>query len=115
MMVDVSKFVPIPFTGTGEWQTLLQRYQYWKGKWLLNERKLKDSPHVTNEVLNGLSGEARDMVSALPAGSYDKAMEQLTAKFGDSFRLAASYIPTVGTLHGFRHHRHKPQHLALLL
>ena len=32
------------------------------------------------------------MVSALPAGSFDKAKEQLTAKFGDSFRLAASYI-----------------------
>ena len=36
------------------------------------------------------------MVSALPAGSFDKAMEQLTAKFGDSFRLAASYIPATG-------------------
>ena len=36
------------------------------------ERKLKDSPHVTDEVLqtqllNALSGEARDMVSSLPA------------------------------------------------
>ena len=65
------------------------------------ERKLWDSPHVTDEVLqsqllNALSGEARDMVSALPAGSFDKAMEQLTAKFGDSFRLAVSYIPATG-------------------
>ena len=61
----------------------------------------RDSPHVTDEVLqsqllNTLSGEARNMVSALPAGSFDKAMEQLTAKFGDSFRLAASYIPATG-------------------
>ena len=46
-----------------------------------------------SQLLNALSGEARDMVSALPAGSFDKAMEQQTTKFGDSFLLAASYIP----------------------
>ena len=85
MMVDVSKYVPVPFTGTGEPQTLLQEFRNWKEKWSLAKRKLKDSPHVMDEVLhtqllNALSGEARDMVSALPAGSYDKAMEQLTAK-----------------------------------
>ena len=44
------------------------------------ERKLRDSPHVTDEILqsqllNALSEEARDTVSALPAGSFDKAME----------------------------------------
>ena len=98
MMVDVSNYVPVPFTGTGEPQTLLQEFRNWKGKWSLAERKLRDSPHVTDEtqLLNSLSGEARDMVSALPAGSFDKAMEQLTAKFRDSFRLAASYIPATG-------------------
>ena len=36
------------------------------------------------------------MVNALPAGSFVKSMERLTAKFGDSFRLAASYIPATG-------------------
>ena len=101
MMVDVSKYVPVPFTGSGEPQMLLQEFRNWKGKWSLAERKLKDSPHVTDEVLqtqllNALSGEARDMVSSLPAGSYDKAMEQLTAIFGDSFQLAVSYIPATG-------------------
>ena len=65
------------------------------------ERKLKDSPHVTDKVLqtqllNALSGEASDMISSLLAGSYNNAMEQLTAKFGDNFRLAASYIPATG-------------------
>ena len=33
------------------------------------------------------------MISSLLAGSYDKAKEQLTVKFGNSFRIAASYIP----------------------
>ena len=66
---------------TGEPQTLLQEFRNWKGKWLLAERKLLDSTHVMDEVLqtqllNALSGEARDMVSALPAGSFDKAMKQ---------------------------------------
>ena len=94
MMVDVSKYVPVPFTGMGEPQTL-QEFRNWKGKWSWAERKLRDSLHVTDEVLqtqllNHLSGEARDMVSALPAGSFDKAMKQLMAKFGDSFRLAAT-------------------------
>ena len=70
MMVDVSKYVPVPFTGTGEPQTLLQEFRNWKGKWSLAERKLQDSPHVTDEVLqtqllNALSGEARDMVPSL--------------------------------------------------
>ena len=101
MMVDVSKYVPVPFTGTGEPQMFLQEFRNWKGKWSLAERKLKDSPQVTDEVLqtqllNAMSGEARDSASALPAGSYDKVMEQLTAKFGDSFRLASSYIPATG-------------------
>ena len=32
-------------------QTLLQEYRNWKEKWLLAERKLKDSPHITDEVL----------------------------------------------------------------
>ena len=78
-----------------------QEFRNWKGKWLLAERKLRDSPHVTDEVLqtqllNALSGEAHNTVSDLSAGSIDKAMEQLTAKFGDSFRLAASYIPATG-------------------
>ena len=41
MMVDVSKYVPVPFTGTGEPQTLLQEFRNWKGKWSLAERKLK--------------------------------------------------------------------------
>ena len=36
------------------------------------------------------------MISSLLAGSYNNAMEQLTAKFGDNFRLAASYIPATG-------------------
>ena len=50
---------------------------------------------VGREKAEGLT-TCRDMVSALPAGSIDKAMEQLTAKFGDSFRLAASFIPATG-------------------
>ena len=37
-------------------------------------------------LLIALSGEARDMVSSFPAESYDRAMEQLTAKFRDSFQ-----------------------------
>ena len=74
MMVDVSKYVPVPFTGTRKPQTLLLEYRNWKGKWLLAKRKLKDSPHVTDDVLqtqllNDLSGEVRDMISSLPAGS----------------------------------------------
>ena len=48
---------------------------------------------LQSQLLNALSGEAQEMASSLPAGSYDKVMEPLTAKFGDSFRLAASYIP----------------------
>ena len=61
----------------------------------------KNSPHVTDEVLqtqllNAVSEEARDMVCSPLAGSYDKAMKQLTAKFKNSFRLAASYIPATG-------------------
>ena len=101
VMVDVSKYVPVSFTGTGEPQTLLQEFRNWKGKWSLAEGKLRDSPHVTDEVLqtqllNALSREAHNMVSALPAGSFGKAMEQQTAKFGDSFRLVASYIPATG-------------------
>ena len=77
---------------------LLQEFRNWKGKWSLAERKLRDSPHevLQSQLLNALSGEARDMVSALPAESFDKAMEQLTAKFGDSFRFAASYTPATG-------------------
>ena len=31
MMVDVSKYVPVPFSGKGEPQTLLQEFQNWKG------------------------------------------------------------------------------------
>ena len=50
MMVDVSKYVPVPFTGTGEPQTLLQEFRNWKGRWSLAERKLRDSPHITDEV-----------------------------------------------------------------
>ena len=34
MMVDVSKYDPVPFTGTGELQTLLLEYWNWKEKWL---------------------------------------------------------------------------------
>ena len=51
MMVDVSKYVPVPFTGTGEPQTPLQEFRNWKGKWSLAERKLQDSPHVTDDKL----------------------------------------------------------------
>ena len=40
------------------------------------------------------------MVSALLAGSFDKGMEQLMAKLGDSFRLAASYIQATGGVAG---------------
>ena len=109
MMVDVSKYVPVPFTGTGEPQTLLQEFWNWKGKWSLAERKLWDSPHVTDEVLqsqllNALSGEARNTVSALPAGSFDKTMDLLTAKFGEfpacSLLHTSVCVPTGSTSTG---------------
>ena len=51
MMVDVSKYIPVPFTGTGEPQTLLQEFRNWKGKRSLAERKLRGSPHVTDCLL----------------------------------------------------------------
>ena len=76
---------------------LLQEFRNWKGKWSLAGTHLMSRMRSCNPSSSIPCQERLGIWSVLsPAGSFDKAMEQLTAKFGYSFRLAASYIPATG-------------------